>query len=721
MNKTAAKLLFIFLISVCVAARLNAQGYTVSGRVIDSLTSLPVMGVYVTTDNNRGSQTDRNGEFVIKDISPGEHTIRTMYFSDYTRTGQKIAVDSDISGLTLKIRQQDRRISQVVVTGTRTERRLADSPILTTVISERDIEKAGSTSLVETLQDNIPGIVFEENEMGNNMKIRGLTSRYVLFLVDGERLVSEGAGGNINFDQIDIGNIARIEIINGAASAVYGSNAVGGVINIITKDPAHTVEAGANAAYESNNTWKTRIDAGTVMNRFSVRAGGFRNSSDGFDKGGAVYAARYEDWGGDIKFGYKPSDRIDLNVTGRYFSHETFNPDNSMNATHPLTYNMNLGFNGGMRSADGSNNLRGSVNYGKYFAYEVPEHGGGGKQKENTVSHLSARLADAHKINERWEVSAGMEYNYEEVYAKTTLGPEPVSKDINDINGFGQAQYTPIEAFDILVGARFTHNSQFGNNFSPKLSLMYELADLKFRGDIGRAFRAPSIKEMYYNFDHGGMFWIYGNPDLKAEKGIHTTLSAEYDNGTLNASGSAYHNKINDKINQYEILSATQNERHYTNVSSATLKGFDVNVAYTLMRQFVLRGSYVFCDARDNSTGLQLPSNTKHSVTTSATWNGRIARSPFSLQFAGRVHSPKLYQTVTIDESDNEIVTKNKSKSYSIWKVTLVKPVRLKKHTFELTLKADNIFGFKDDSFVNPGRRYMAGLRYKFKQTSPLK
>ena len=79
--------------------------------------------------------------------------------------------------------------------------------------------------------------------MGNNLRIRGLNSRYILFLVDGERLVGEGAGGNINLDQIDVANIKRIEMINGAASVLYGSNALGAVNNEITKEPQQAIAA----------------------------------------------------------------------------------------------------------------------------------------------------------------------------------------------------------------------------------------------------------------------------------------------------------------------------------------------------------------------------------------------------------------------------------------------------------------------------------------------
>lgn len=119
------------------------------------------------------------------------------------------------------------KLEEVVVTGTRTEKRLSEVPVLTTVISEKDIRKSGVQTALEALEDNLPGIVSEANAMGNNLRIKGLSSRYILFLVDGERMVSEGAGGNINLSQIDVNSIKRIEIINGAASALYGSNAVG--------------------------------------------------------------------------------------------------------------------------------------------------------------------------------------------------------------------------------------------------------------------------------------------------------------------------------------------------------------------------------------------------------------------------------------------------------------------------------------------------------------
>ncbi|MDR0506719.1 MAG: TonB-dependent receptor [Dysgonamonadaceae bacterium] len=613
---------------------------------------------------------------------------------------------------------EEKKLEEVVVTGTRTVKRLSETPVLTTVIREKEIRESASVSALESLQDNIPGIVSSPNAMGNNLRIRGLNSRYILFLVDGERLVSEGAGGNLNLDQIDVNNIRQIEMVNGASSALYGSNAVGSVINIISKEPVHRIETTLNQSIENYNTLRTRLDVGSAQGKFSTRAGAFRNSSDGFGDNGGAYAARYEDYGANLKLGFKPSQRSDINIISRYFSHETFNPENTLNVKHSLTHNLTLGANGGIKSRDNTNSLRISANYDKYFDYYVLEKKKNKLDLHNSATYFSARIIDTYSALEKWEFVAGAEFNHEENFSTTTLGKTPTTKSLNDVNGFAQAQYKLNNNFDIVGGGRYTYNTQFGSSLTPKLSLMYNLKRLKFRTGIGSSFRSPSIKELYYDFDHSGMFWVYGNPDLKPEKGIYYSLSAEYTHKSLNFSVSGYHNNIDNKITQYDVIrmigGTNKNEKYYKNVNSATIKGIDVCISYNFLKQLLLKANYSCCDAKDNSTGLQLESNVRHSETLSATWYGKVFKSPFSLQVAGRLNSPKLYQQMVTDSNGDALAELKSSKSYSIWKAVLVKSFKIKRHTMELTLKADNIFNFKEVSFINPGRQYLAGIRYLF-------
>ena len=707
--------LFLALISSDVFAQ--EQMFVVTGTVKDQ-NNEPLIGVYVT-NGDRGAQTDREGRYVLKGLRAGTHTLKTMYYSAYPVQSKTIDLRADQT-VDFVLKEDALHMDQVVVTGTRTERRLSEAPVQTILIKDREILKSGSTSTLEALQDNLPGIVISPNAMGNNMRIKGLNSRYILFLVDGERLVSEGAGGNINLDQIDVSTIDHVEVIQGAASALYGSNAVGAVVNIITKQPVHNFSAGASVTGESYNTWRTKLNVGLKSNKVSSHISAFRHSSDGYDK--ENYAARYEDYGTNLKLGYRPMERLDLNFNGRYFRHETFNPDNSFETTHGVTHTVALGANAGYTSKDQRNAMRLSVNWDKYFDFEVGDQSSY-KHKDNTATYLSSRLTNSFKAHERFELVGGLEHNYECVFATKTLGPTPTTKSINDVNLFGQVDWEIFKHFNAVVGARYTYNEQFKSAFTPKLSLMYELGEFKFRGSVGSAFRAPSIKELYYDFDHQGMFWIHGNPDLKAEKGLYSSLSVEFTHKLFNASVSAYYNDIDDKITQYNRYimeqvdgqSKRRNHKYYTNISSATLRGFDVSFSWIFLRYLTLKGSYSFCDAKDNATGLQLSSNVKHSGTVSLTWNGKIRRSPFSLQLAGRMNSPILYESQSTDSDGNQVIEREKSKSYSIWKATLVKPFRIKKHTLELTFKCDNLFEFKEESFVSPGRTFLFGLNYSFK------
>ena len=595
-------------------------------------------------------------------------------------------------------------LDAIVVTGTRTEKRLGEVPVLTTMITAREVEKSGSTTFLESLEDNIPGIISEPNGMGNNLRIRGLNSRYILFLVDSERLVGEGAGGNINLDQIDPRSIQRIEIINGAASALYGSNAVGAVINVITKEPQEPISAGCDVSYQSYNTVKARIGAESCYKSLTSQASLYRNSSDGFEADGdGAYAARYADWGGNLKLGYRLGERADLNATARYFRHESFNPAGSLNTTHPLTHNVSVGVNGGYRTADGRYSLRASVNFDKYFDSDRYERKDGA-QLSGTASNLSTRILNTFNPGEKWEIVAGAEQNHEENYSVKTLGASPTTKTLDDVSLFAQGQYSGI--LDIVAGARYTYNFQFGGAFTPKLSLMYKWRDFTFRAGSGTAFRSPSIKELYYDFDHQGMFWVYGNPDLKAERGLYNSLSAEYSGSRFYAAVSAYRNDIKDKITQYEEVNSLGGlEKYYRNTSSATIMGVDVNLSAIVFGHLYLKGSYSLCDATDNATGEPLSGNVRHSGTASATWNGRSPLGAYSLQIAGRFSSPHSY------ESDDETLW---SKPYNIWKIVATKHFGFGRHDIGLTLKCDNVFNFRDPTFVNPGRQYLIGLTYKF-------
>ncbi len=149
-------------------------------------------------------------------------------------------------------------LNEVVVTATRTPLALKNTPVITRVISAREIETSGARSIQEVLSNALAGVEFHQAGFGTQMLFQGLDARYILFLVDGERMAGE-TYGNIDYARIPVGNIERIEIVRGASSVLYGSNAMGMVVNVITRTPKHGVEINASAGYagfyeKDNNT-----------------------------------------------------------------------------------------------------------------------------------------------------------------------------------------------------------------------------------------------------------------------------------------------------------------------------------------------------------------------------------------------------------------------------------------------------------------------------------
>lgn len=166
---------------------------------------------------------------------------------------------------------KDIALDEVVITGTRTEKLLRDTPVLTRVISKKKIQELNPMDMETLLQYELPGIQFSYNSMSQlpEIKYQGMDAEYLLFLVDGERISGEGADHNVDFSRFNVDDIERIEVVRGAQSTLYGSNALGGVINIITRSANRPFTGNVNARYGDKSGQKYSVSAGTKQNRFS--------------------------------------------------------------------------------------------------------------------------------------------------------------------------------------------------------------------------------------------------------------------------------------------------------------------------------------------------------------------------------------------------------------------------------------------------------------------
>ncbi len=317
------------------------------------------------------------------------------------------------------------------------------------------------------------------------------------------------------------------------------------------------------------------------------------------------------------------------------------------------------------------------------------------------------------------QIVAGAEYNYESVFSLITF-EKPGTKSVKDFNAFVQTDYKIIPQLDFVAGLRYTHHPSFGSHYTPKFTLMYKLNHFKFRGNFSWGYKAPALKQLYYNFLMGGMFWIYGNPNLNPEKSFYNSFSVEYGKKNFNFSVNLFKNKLEDKIDGYFALDTKTGERamYYKNYSSVNIQGIETFLNVRLFSDFTGQLGYNFLDTKDLSTGRELPGVSKHSGTWGVTWQNNSEKYRFSLNLSGRAHSARIYfkSEEKKDKSGattGNVITSANEAGFALWKITYSQDFNLyKNYRMKVQLGVDNILDYKKNiTVVNPGRTFWGALR----------
>ena len=220
----------------------------ISGTVFDE-NKEPLMGATVSVKEKvtLGTTTDTQGKYTLKLPDNREYTLQVSYMGYISQT-HKVSV-SKTGKVDFILKEDAVNMETIVVTGTRTPKLLKDVPIVTRVITADEIKKVDATHIGDLLQAELPGIEFSYSmDQQVSLNMQGFGGNAILFLVDGERLAGETLD-NIDYNRLNMDNVERIEIVKGAASSLYGSNAVGGVVNIISKVTAGPWTVNLNGRY----------------------------------------------------------------------------------------------------------------------------------------------------------------------------------------------------------------------------------------------------------------------------------------------------------------------------------------------------------------------------------------------------------------------------------------------------------------------------------------
>ncbi|MDR1938297.1 MAG: TonB-dependent receptor [Tannerellaceae bacterium] len=632
----------------------------------------------------------------------------------------------DTTGLS----SMSRYLDEVVVTGTLTARTLKNTPVLTRLISGNDIRESGAVTVLDALENFMPGVNFSPNAMGDNIQIQGLDNKYILILVDGERLVNERTE-NVNFSRLNTSDVKRIEIINGASSVLYGSNAIGAVINIITKDVDKPFQGLARVRYSSYNSYVADASAGFKVKDFTSKTSLSAKNSDGYsipsrpDENGLVTRFTldpYSDYTLSQVFKYRYKDRWNAELKGTYYRNETwFLQKFQTRIDHNYTAGGKLQYFFSPQHA-----LALSLNSDEYKGDQVYKLRNDSTVFVNSSRYTSLRLVDSWDATELIQVVGGGEVNWEETFSYNQFGFDPGWKNASNANLFSQAEFKTESGLEALAGARYTHHSQFGGYFSPKISLMYRSGDFRFRGNISNGYKAPTLKELYMNFPHrigdDVPFWVIGNEELVPEESWYKAFSAEYIAAKLNVSVIVHHNSIKNKINTEQIWNEVQSrtEMKYRNVEDARITGIDLSWQWTFLKHFQLKGGYSYADAIDQQTRRQLSGNSKHTATLNLVFKQKrlpfvpsSISCPYSLLLSGRAMSPHIFYS---EDSSGDIV-ETSTGSYFISNAVYTQQFPVYKEIRgDLQFGVNNLLNYvnRDALSNNPGRRFFVSLGISF-------
>ncbi|MPT49322.1 MAG: TonB-dependent receptor [Sphingobium sp.] len=563
----------------------------------------------------------------------------------------------------------------IVVTATGYALNIQNAPASISVITADEIKQRSFTDVTDVLM-NVPGVHIQGGGVEQSIMMRGMSADYTLFLIDGKRVQDNQAfglnggqaGTPINFLP-PLESIDRIEVIRGPASSLYGSDAIGGVINIITKKVMNDFGGSFTTEYikagPGNDVTNDGINASLALNipilkdRLSLQlTGGMRYQDEADFVGGGDSAAS------DPEFkrrnvGAKLSLRLDDANTftagaGHTVQERTATPGKSLAATAAASYSKSLRDN---------YFLTHEGNYGKliwnsYINYDTSSNPtrinattGYGISFDTLVANTQAALSlSRHKI------VGGFNYFHEKLEDGATNGlnlpgfvvpTDVVTMDRKQYAAFLEDNWEVIDDLSLLLSGRVDHSENFGTRFSPKAYAVYTATDnLTLKGGVTTGYKVPSLRSAATDFGStsmGGV--IIGNPDLKPEKTVNYELGASYVNREAGISSSltAYRSDFEDKllrtgricaqnvVCQYGGVTYPAHQFGYTtyeNVDSAQLQGVEWTVDWKIIDTLRYRHSYTYSETEQTSganKGKPLNDIPEHMFNASLDWDASDA------------------------------------------------------------------------------------------------
>ena len=651
-------------------------------------------------------------------------------------------------------------LNPVVVTGSGHHQRLKSTATPVHVLSAQEIREQGITTFDGALTRMMPQVSMAPSSMGSFLRLNGLGNKYILILINGQKLNGD-ISNNVDLNRINMARVKRIEVLDGAASSLYGSDAIAGVINIITDQPTQNlVSATSDTRVSGHGQLTENVTLDIYKNGFGSytsfgydRADSYRNNDLEYVKGSDTETQKtiaplftgYRSHTFGQKFTYAPNQHLALNAGADYSYKITDRPETREDITGGNDYEMRYkGFRwnlGGIYKFNAKNSLQADFTvdrfrYGKEYDVATKTYAVGDYVQSKKQLMMEGNVKAILALTKHSTTIFGADWRKE--YLDATSGN--IDEHVYSLAAYAQHETKLQRDLTLTLGLRLTHHETFNNHLTPKATLMYAPGNFRFRATYSAGFRAPGLDELYYHYfsvNRGKAQISFGNQDLSPEKSNYFSLNAEYRDEVIAVSLTGYLNRINDmvvkqnipvddatrKMLMAEFPEMTQDQADkmvsyalYQNSDEGDVKGVQLNVSANLFRGFNLSANYVYTYARTKSgeEWSPLERSIRHAATIAANYHHSWGRYGLNVNLNGRLQS-KTYYTGTYEDAPG----------FGVWNLQTTHAFDVAKWAYlEPAIGVDNIFDKVDrriDSstrkyaLYSPGRMLVLGLKVRFK------
>lgn len=701
------------------------------------------------------TSTSNGGFYNFPKLTTGKYKLCVSVLG-YEKFSQNINLNPGINTLKICLQAKSFDISPIVITGTGTHHRVDKVPVQTEIITKKDIADLSGRNIEEIISGISSSIDYTTNSMGSNIKINGLGKDYVLVLVNGKRLIG-GVGGYTDLSRLNSADVEQIEIVKGASSTLYGSDAIAGVINIITKKSkdktaiTNSTRLGGYGDFKQLNTFnfnKKKLSGKTSFN-YKQKAG-YQLSSmklnnkwesnhdlpflvqtyyKSVNKSKAYTISQFLE--------YEINNKLKLDVNLSWYEKTLYFPFRAQ--MHNYYYNDRAASIGGKYKLKNKNYLSFNVDFDNYlyytkYPYKYNEtyitetkvlkktYYPGDRFKNSDQVNLISQVKGVFKLNKINKLSVGTEVKGEFLEANYRLTTPKVEAYTYSLYAQDEIKFS--KKLDFVVGLRSLYHDKSGFMATPKLSIMYKESKFTHRFTYSNGFKNPTLKELYYYYESNrmGMYRLYlGNEDLKPQKSHYFAISSEYKANKFRSGLSIYINKISNKID-YKIITTTydnqrrgieETKKRY-NINNARAIGADWHFSYSLHSQFIINGNYSYVSARNITQDIRLNGISEHSATCKLSWNKKWKGHKLNISLSGVYKSDRFYLEEDLERSYAD--------PYQLWKISSnISTTKWKNYIINISAGIDNLFDYVDDKpygshygTLNPGRTFSIGLNVDF-------